>query len=130
MEEDTSKEIEEKGPVGKDNIQSKEENEEMTKNLDINIDTQINTMTTMVGSEPRDVVSRSDDSQDAKLSFLHTAKLKAKTSLQGDSWLYNKIMVLKKKMGVMQKELDVECTKRNQVEVQIGNIPEKLKEYE
>ena len=30
----------------------------------------------------------------------------------------------------MQKELDVECAKRTQMEVQIGNIPNKLKDYD
>ena len=31
------------------------------------------------------------------LSFLHTTKLKADSSLQGDSWMYNELMTLKKK---------------------------------
>ena len=51
------------------------------ENLDINTNTQINTMTIVVGSKPRDVVDGRDDSQDAKLSYLHIGKLKARTSL-------------------------------------------------
>ena len=62
--------------------------------------------------------------------FFTLLSLKVETSLQSDSLLYNEIMVLKKKMGVMQKELDVEQTKRAQMEVQIGNILENIKEYE
>ena len=65
-----------------------------------------------------------------KLYFLHTTKLKAKASLQVDTWLYNEIMVLKKKFEVIQKELDHECAMRAHLERQIGNIHEKIKEYE
>ena len=97
---------------------------------DINFDIQINTITTAIDSEIRVVVDGREDYHEAKLSFLHISKLKAEASLQGDSWLYNEILVLKKKMGVMQKELDYECTMRAQMEIQIGNIPKNLKEYE
>ena len=44
--------------------------------------------------------------------------------------MYNEFMTLKKKMGKMQKNQDIEQAKIIQLEVQVGNIPEKLKEYE
>ena len=65
-----------------------------------------------------------------KLSFLYTSKLKAKESLQWDSWMYNEIMVLKKKVEDIQKELDHEHAIRSHLENKVGNIHEKLKEYE
>ena len=40
-----------------------------------------------------------------KLSFLHSAKLKADSILQVDSWIYNEIMGLKKKVEILQKKL-------------------------
>lgn len=70
--------------------------------MDINTKTQINTVTSF---EPRNVDDRRDD---AKLSFLHIVKLKVETSLQGDSWMYNELMALKKKMGKMERDLDAE----------------------
>ena len=39
----------------------------------------------------------------AMLSFLHTAKLKANSSLQGDSWMYNELMTLKKELEKCNK---------------------------
>ena len=106
METDNCKENEGKDLVAKDNSLSKEEKEERMEKQDINFDIQINTVTTAIDFEIRVVVDGKGDSHEAKLSFLHIAKLKVEASLQGDSWLYNKIMLLKKKMGVMQKELD------------------------
>lgn len=41
-----------------------------------------------------------------KLNFLHKDKLKVDSSLQVDSWLYNEIIILKKKMGGLQNNLD------------------------
>ena len=38
------------------------------------------------------------------LSFLDTTKMKADSSLRGDSWTYNEIMKLKSKLGKMQKD--------------------------
>ena len=38
-----------------------------------------------------------------KLSFLHSAKLKADSILQVDSWIYNEIMGLKKKVEILQQ---------------------------
>lgn len=37
------------------------------------------------------------------LFFLHSAKLKANSMLQVDSWIYNEIMGLKKKMDIVQQ---------------------------
>lgn len=91
MQEDTGKENEDKDLVSKDSSQSKGVNEERMENMDINTNTQINTITS---SQPRNVDDRRDD---AKLSFLHTIKLKAETSLQDDSWMFNELMALKKK---------------------------------
>lgn len=130
MEEDTGKENEGKDLAANDNNLSKEEKEERTEKQDINTNIQINTVTTAIDSEIRVVVDGREESHEVKLSFLHTAKIKVEASLQGDSWLYNEIMVLKKKVGVMQKEMDYERTMRAQMEIQIGNIPKKLKEYE
>lgn len=48
-------------------------------------------------------------------------------SLQFYSWIYSEIIVLKKKMGELQNELDEEKLKRIQLENQVGNIPKKLK---
>ena len=38
------------------------------------------------------------------LSFLDTTKIKADSSLHGDSWTYNEIMKLKEKLGKAQKD--------------------------
>ena len=97
MEEEMGKEKEGKDPIGKDDSQSKGVNEERMENLDISTYTQINTITSF---KPRKEDDRRDE---AKLSFLHIEKLKAKTSLKGDSQLYNELMALKKKMRIMQR---------------------------
>ena len=44
---------------------------------------------------------KDDPSLGVMLSFLHTAKLKANSSLRGDSWMYIELMTLKKRMGKM-----------------------------
>lgn len=41
--------------------------------------------------------------RDSMLSFLHIAKLKADTILQVDSWLYNELMSLKKRVEKLQQ---------------------------
>lgn len=99
MEEDADKGNEGKDLAAKDNSLSKEEKEERMEKQDINTDIQINTITTNIDSEIRVVVDGREESNEAKLSFLHTAKLKAEASLQGNYWLYNEIMVLKKTNG-------------------------------
>ena len=68
--------------------------------------------------------------KDVKLSFLHTIKLKANSSLQTDSWMYNELMTLKKRMGKMQEDQETYWAKIIQLEVQVGNMLEKLQEYE
>ena len=45
-----------------------------------------------------------DSSLGISLSFLDTTKIKAESSLCGDSWTYNEIMKLKKKLGKVQKD--------------------------
>ena len=45
-----------------------------------------------------------DENNMLKLLFLHKAKLKVDASLQVNLWLYNEIIVLKKKMGEIHKK--------------------------
>lgn len=71
-----------------------------------------------------------DESHQVKLSFLHISKLKVEVSLQGDLCFYNEIMVLKKKVGLIQKEMDHERAMRAHLERKVGNILDKIKEYE
>lgn len=71
-----------------------------------------------------------DENNEGKPIFIHKANLKDDAFLQVDSWLYNKIINLKKKMGELQNNLDEERTKIIQLENQMGNIPKKLKAYE
>ncbi len=68
--------------------------------------------------------------RDNKLSFLHSAKLKEDSILQVDSWIYNEIMGLKKKVEIMQHNQDADRAIINHLEVQMGDIPKKLKDYE
>ena len=44
--------------------------------------------------------------------------------------MYNELMTLKKRMGKMQKDQEIDRAKIIQLEVQVGNILEKLKDYE
>lgn len=64
------------------------------------------------------------------LSFLHTEKLKADTVLAADSWMYNELMSLKRKMEKVQQNQDMDCAKLSQMDVQLGNILDKLKDCE
>ena len=64
------------------------------------------------------------------LSFLDIAKIKVDSSLWRDSWIYNEIMKLKSKLCKMQKEQEIDHAKIGMLETQVGNILEKLKEYE
>lgn len=107
---------------------SKEKEEESEEKQDDNTSIQVNNST--IDTEIRTKEDTRDETHHAKLSFLHTAKLKVEASLQVDLWLYNEIMVLKKKVGVIQKELDHECVMRAHLEKIIDNIPNKLKDYE
>ena len=65
-----------------------------------------------------------------KLSFLDTAKIKADSSLRGDSWIYNELINLKRKVGKMQKAQEADRPKIGSLESQVSNIPGKLKDYE
>ena len=52
-----------------------------------------------------------DPSLGISLSFLNTTKIKANSSLRGDSWTYNEIMKLKKKLGKMQMDQESDRAK-------------------
>ena len=58
-----------------------------------------------VGPLPHTTADDVDDSpgRETKLSFLHSAKQKAYSFLQVNSWLYNEIMGLKKKVDTLQQ---------------------------
>lgn len=71
-----------------------------------------------------------ESTSDNKLSFLHSAKLKVDSILQVNYWIYNEIMGLKKKVEIMQHKQDASRSIINQLEVQMGDIPKKLKDYE
>ena len=84
-------------------------------------------------SPTREVVEQDkNDSlqRETMLSFLHYTKLKANSMLQVDSWIYNEIMGLKKKLDNVQQNQDIDHAKISQMEVQVGNFPKKLKDYE
>ena len=85
-----------------------------------------------VVSPPHESVDEICDSpqRENKLSFLHSAKLKANSILQVNSWIYNEIMGLKKKVEIMQHNQDANQAIINHLEVQMGDIPKKLKDYE
>ena len=57
-----------------------------------------------VASPPCEIVEDTSDSpqRETKLSFMHSAKLKSDSMLQVDSWIYNELMGLKKKVETMQ----------------------------
>ena len=91
MEEEMEKEKYGRDFDRRDDSQNKGVYEERMENMEINTNTQINIVTS---SKPR----KEDDGRDeAKLTFIHIAKLKAKTSLKDDLWLYNELMALKRK---------------------------------
>ena len=85
-----------------------------------------------VVSPPCEIAEDTSDSpqRETKLSFLHSAKLKSESMLQVDSWIYNELIGLKKKMETMQHNQDTDHVKISQLEVQMGDIPNKLKDYE
>ena len=61
--------------------------------------------------ETRDMVDMDNtDSppRDTMLSFLHTARLKADSMLQADSWVYNELMSLKNKVDNIQHNQDLD----------------------
>ena len=112
----------------KEQSPSKEKEEESKEKQDANTDIQVNNTTIDVAIRTEE--DTREETHHVKLSFLHTTKIKVKAFLQADSWLYNKIMVLKEKVGVIQKELNHERVMKANVENLVDNIPDKLKDYE
>ena len=80
-----------------------------------------------IGSPPNEITKDTSDSpqRETKLSFLHFAKLKFDSILQVDSWIYNEIMGLKKKVETMQHNQDTDRANISHLEVQMGDIPKK-----
>ena len=75
-------------------------------------------------SPPPEVVEQDiNDSpqRETKFSFLHSAKLKSDSMLQVDSWIYNEMMGLKKKIEIMQHNQETDHAKISQMEVQMGD---------
>ena len=64
------------------------------------------------------------------LTFLDSAKTKADTMLKVDSWIYNEIMGLKKKVDTLLQNQESINAKIGNLDGQMGNIPEKLSRYE
>ena len=85
-----------------------------------------------VYSPPHETIEDKSDSllRETKLSFLHSAKCKSDSILQVDSWIYNEIMGLKKKVETLQHNQEADRAMINHLEVQMGDIPKKLKDYE
>ena len=50
--------------------------------------------------------------------------------LQVDSWIYNELMSLKKKVDNIQRNQDLDRVEMSQMEMQVGNILEQLNDYE
>lgn len=65
--------------------------------------------------------------RETKFSFLHFAKIKSDSMLKVDSWIYNELMGLKKKVETLQHNQDIVQAKINHLEGKMGNIPNKLK---
>ena len=68
--------------------------------------------------------------RDTILTFLDSAKHKADTMLKVDSWIYNEIMSLKKKVDILQQNQESICAKLSHLEGQMGDIPNNLRKYE
>ncbi len=85
-----------------------------------------------IRSPPNGTAEDDSDSmqRDAMLTFLHFAKDKANTMLKVDSWIYNEMMGLKKKVEILQHNLDTINVKLSQLEGKMGDIPKKLNNYE
>lgn len=112
---------------------NKENQKEMMEQKDLNIENQLHLKETQEitnDSEKKIDEEIRDENNLEKLSFLYKDKLKVDAFLQVDSQLYNEIIVLKKEMGEILRDLDQEKMKRTQLENQVGNTPKKLKEYE
>ena len=68
--------------------------------------------------------------RDPTLTFLDSAKTKADNMLKVDSWIYSVIMNLKKKVEILQHNQDSIHAKLSYLEDQMGDIPNKLRNYE
>ena len=68
--------------------------------------------------------------RDTILTFLDSAKTKADTMLKVDSWIYNEIMSLKKKVDILQQNQESIYAKFSHLDGQMGDIPNKLRNYE
>lgn len=68
--------------------------------------------------------------RDTTLTFLDSAKTKADNMLKVDSWIYNEIRSLKKKVDILQQNQDSINAKLSQLDGQMGKIPNKLSNYE
>ena len=68
--------------------------------------------------------------RDTILTFLDSAKTKADTMLKVDSWIYNEIMSLKKKVDILQQNQESIYAKLSHLDGQMGDIPNKLRNYE
>ena len=85
-----------------------------------------------VCSPPHETVEDTSDSpqRETKLSFLHSSKLKSDSILQVDSSIYNEIMGLKKKVETLQHNQEADRALISHLEIQMGDIHKKLKDYE
>ena len=83
-------------------------------------------------SPPHETADEDTDSlqRDTILTFLDSAKTKADTMLKVDSWIYNEIMGLKKKVEILQQNQDSINARLSQLDGQMGDIPNKLNNYE
>ena len=61
--------------------------------------------------------------RDATLTFLDSAKTKANTMLKVDSWIYNEIMGLKKKVELLQQNQDTNRDTIKHLEIKMRDIP-------
>jgi hypothetical protein len=64
------------------------------------------------------------------LTFLDSAKTKADTMLKVDSWIYNEIMGLKKKVDTLLQNQASINAKISNLDGPMGDIPDKLSNYE
>ena len=74
-----------------------------------------------VGFPPHEIVEDTSDTP------LHSAKLKSDSILQVDSWIYNELMGLKKKVENLQHNQEIDRANISHLEEQMGDIPKKLR---
>lgn len=83
-------------------------------------------------SPPHEIAKDNSDSmqRETKLSFLHSAKIKSDSMLKVDSWIYNELIGLFKKVETLQHNQDIVQAKIIQLDKKMGDIPNKLNNYE